>query len=104
MLGSGEKTVAPIIVLPSRSFCFAVLKIRTAGFCCCTCASAGAMQHKSVAQDIAIQIVTSGAYRFVIGLLLGRFLWRKRRPRTGGMILLRRVACVSPRQTVHKSV
>src|SRR5213595_108367 len=38
MFGSGENTVAPTSILPSRSFCFAVLKIRAGAFCCCACA------------------------------------------------------------------
>src|SRR6516162_1863524 len=70
MLGSGEKTVAPTIVLPSRSFCFAVLKIRSG---CCICASPSAIEHKSAAQDMAIEIVAHEEYRFAIGFLLGHF-------------------------------
>src|SRR5260221_14576569 len=48
MLGSGEKTVAPTICLPSFSFCLAVLKSRTGAFCCCTCASPSTIQDNTV--------------------------------------------------------
>src|SRR5215472_6038606 len=92
MLGSGEKTVAPTIVLPSRSFCFAVLKIRSG---CCICASPSAIEHKSAAQDMAIEIVAHEEYRFAIGFLLGHF-FRRKRSRPGRMILLRVLAGVSP--------
>src|SRR6516165_4333815 len=101
MLGSGEKTVAPTIVLPSRSFCFAVLKIRSG---CCICASPSAIEHKSAAQDMAIEIVAHEEYRFAIGLLLGHFFRRKHRSRSGRMILLRVLAGVSPQGIAHKNV
>ena|SRR5205807_6631981 len=63
MFGSGENTVAPTIVFPSRSFCFAVLNIRIGAFCCCACAPPKAIQ------DTATQIVVSEReYRAFIGV------------------------------------
>src|SRR5215471_12051370 len=106
MLGSGEKTVAPTSGWPSRSLCLAVLKIRAGAFCCCACASPWALENQNAAQDIARQIVARGEGRIAIDVLLGRPPRRKRPPRTGGMILLRSLACVSPEQLhikVHKS-
>src|SRR4029077_9659755 len=67
MFGSGEKTVAPTIDLPSLSFCLAVLKTRAGAACCCTCASASSTQHK-VAQRTMMEM----QYRVLIRLLLGR--------------------------------
>src|SRR5690348_13462878 len=73
MLGSGEKTVAPTIVLPSRSFCFAVLKIRAGAFCCCPCASVIRPPPPRTIQASAMQIavvniaVNEREYRLLIG-------------------------------------
>src|SRR5215472_8646918 len=94
MLGSGEKTVAPTSGLPSRSFCLAVLKIRAGAFCCCACASPGAVEDKNAPQDIARQIVASEEDHVAINVLLGRPPRRKNPPRAGRMILLRPLACV----------
>src|ERR1700758_3374066 len=69
MFGSGENTVAPTSILPSRSFCFAVLYIRVGAFCCC--ASSGAALKKS-AQDRAIQVVASEERFLAIGFSLRR--------------------------------
>src|SRR5579863_4087077 len=43
MFGSGENTVAPTSDFPSRSFCLAVLKMRTGVFSCCVRAPASAL-------------------------------------------------------------
>src|SRR5579863_6727519 len=43
MFGSGENTVAPTSDFPSRSFCLAVLKMRTGVFSCCVRAPASAI-------------------------------------------------------------
>ena len=65
MFGSGEKTVAPTSVLPSRSFCFAVLKIRADPFCCCPRAPCGAISG-NIAQIAAMQIAISERGRLVL--------------------------------------
>src|SRR5437588_13031166 len=63
MFGSGENTVAPTIVFPSRSICFAVLNIRTGAFCCCACAPPKAIQETATQTG-----VSEREYRAFIGV------------------------------------
>src|SRR6266571_5404407 len=56
MFGSGEKTVAPTICLPSLSFCLAVLYRGAGALCCCTCAFPGAIQHKMIQITVNMKI------------------------------------------------
>src|SRR5216684_4176958 len=48
MFGSGEKTVAPTICLPSVSFCLAVLYSRAGACCPGNCAFPAVIQHKTI--------------------------------------------------------
>src|SRR6266704_5269301 len=56
MFGSGEKTVAPTMCLPSLSFCLAVLYRGARAFCCCTCAFPGAIRHKMIQITVNMKI------------------------------------------------
>src|SRR5579859_69514 len=70
MFGSGENTVAPTIGFPSRSFCLAVLKMRTGVFSCRVRAPASAIRPN--ASEITPMMIE--CRKRIAALLEGRIL------------------------------